>query len=446
MDTNHLKLPPPVEPSAAFQPEVYAIDFGTSNSLLVAANTVGVTTPVPIDAVAVDPTIMRSIIYFQESGKSGMLFGAEALQAYADAGMQGRFLRSLKRFLPDPGFGGTAVGTRRYSLEELIAAMLRTMRHRANAAFNSDVKRVLLGRPARYSANDEFDALAEQRMRQAAHLAGFDEVHFFPEPVAAARDFELELGQRRLVLIVDLGGGTSDFSIVWMDKHGFRPSDVLATTGVSVAGDALDGALMRKELSRHFGSEARYKVAFGNNVLTMPAVFVDMLCTPAKLPLLQARDVQQFLKEVRTGALTTADRDLVERFLVVAEDALGFGIFEGVEQVKRELSSLRSTEFRYEYSDISITHALSRERFEIAISAPVTTIFECLDETLRLANVSASEIELVCLTGGTSRVPVIQQQLSERFGASRIRRLKGLHSVVQGLGYEALLRHTSIPT
>jgi hypothetical chaperone protein len=444
MTTHHPTLPTPVEPNADFQPEVYAIDFGTSNSLLVAANPHGVTTPVPIDGVAHDPTILRSILYFQESEKRGsMLFGAEALQAYADAGMQGRFLRSLKRFLPDPGFSGTSIGTRRYSLEELIAAMLRAMRERANATFQRDVKRVLLGRPARYSANDEFDALAQQRMRMAATLAGFEEVDFFAEPVAAARDFDLDLQQRRLVLIVDLGGGTSDFSVVWMDNHGFQPNDVLATTGVSVAGDALDGALMRKELSRHFGSEARYKVAFGNNVLTMPAVFVDMLCTPAKLPLLQARDVQQFLKEVRTGALTKADRELVERFLVVAEDALGFSIFEAVEQVKRELSAVPNTEFRYEYSDISINHALSRERFEVAVNAPVTAIAECLDETLRLANVAASEIELVCLTGGTSRVPVIQRQLSERFGAARIRRLKGLHSVVQGLGYEAYFRQRS---
>lgn len=369
-----------------------------------------------------------------------MLFGAEALQAYTDAGMQGRFLRSLKRFLPDPGFTGTAIGARRYTLDELIAAMLRKMRERANSLFQSDVKRVLLGRPARFSATDEYDALAEQRMRQAATLAGFEHVEFFPEPVAAARDFERDLDHKRLVLILDLGGGTSDFSIVRMDKSGFRPSDILATTGVSLAGDALDGALMRKELSPHFGAHAQYKVAFGKNVLTMPAVFVDMLCTPAKLPLLQARDVQQFLKEVRTGAVTQHDRELVERFLTIAEDALGFSIFEAIEHVKRDLSATPVATFEYHYSDIDTTQSLSRECFEGAIEAPVSAIFECLDHALKLAHVSAAEIELVCLTGGASRVPVIQSRLSALFGADRIRRLKGMHSVVQGLGYEALLR------
>lgn len=434
----------PVTDLAGFEPDVYAIDFGTSNSLLVAANTQGVTTPVPIDPTASDPTILRSIVYFPEAAKHGtMLFGAEAMAAYIDSGMQGRFLRSLKRFLPDPAFVGTSIGARRYTLEELIAAMLRKMRERANQVFARDVRRVLLGRPARYATNDEFDALAEQRMRQAALLAGFEDVHFFPEPVAAARDFAGDLEQRRLVFIADLGGGTSDFSVVRMDHTGFQPEDVLATTGLSLAGDALDGALMRKELSVHFGADAKYKVAFGQNALTMPALFVDMLCTPAKLPLLQARDVQQFLKEVRTGAVTPFDRELVERFLIVAEDALGFSIFESVEQVKRELSEASEATFRYEYSDIDITHPLSRERFDAAITPPVTSILDCVDQTLALANVNAADVELVCLTGGTSRVPAIQRHLTERFRAASIRRLKGLHSVVQGLGYEAQLVATA---
>lgn len=430
-----------VPPSSNFRPEVYAIDFGTSNSLLVAASASGLTTPVPVDPLAADPTIMRSILYFRETPKPmSMVFGTEALQAYTDAGMQGRFLRSLKRFLPDSGFTGTVIGPRRYALEELIAAMLRAMRRRANELFQCDVKRALLGRPARYAANDEADALAQQRMKRAAELAGFEDIEFFAEPVAAARDFDLDLDQERLVLIADLGGGTSDFSIVRMSQRGFRPSDVLATTGVSLAGDALDGALMRKELSRHFGSEAEYKVAFGQNVLTMPAALVDMLCTPAKLPLLQARDVQQFLREVRTGALTPHDRELVERFLVVAEDALGFSIFEAVEQTKRELSSAPVGTFRFDQAGFDIAHDVPIAAFETAVAPPLSAIFECIEQTLRLANVTADQIELACLTGGTSRVPAVQAYLSQRFGNDRLRRLKGLHSVVQGLGYEAQRR------
>lgn len=419
-------------------PHTYAIDFGTSNSLLVAALANGsVSAPVPIDPSAADPTILRSILHFPDRPNAPTLFGQEALDAYADAGMQGRLLRSLKRFLPDPGFSTTMIGQRKVRLEELIAAVLRTMRSRANAHFGVEVDRVLLGRPAVYSTNPEHDAIAVQRMKNAATLAGFREIEFFPEPVAAARDFENDLTTRQTVLVADFGGGTSDFTVVRMDRTGFTQSDVLATAGLSVAGDALDGALMRRQLARHFGSEVQYQLPMGSNVLTMPAVLMDMLCTPAKLPLLQSRDVQSFLKEVRSFASSPRDRELVERFLVIAEDAQGFSVFEAVEHTKRALSNAQNAPFDFEYADIELHEDVSREGFERAIDHPIEAIAECIDQTLAMARIAASDVDLVCLTGGTSRVPRVERLLSERFSTERLRRLKGLHSVVSGLGLEA---------
>jgi hypothetical chaperone protein len=419
-------------------PHTYAIDFGTSNSLVVAAMADGsVSAPVPVDPGAPDPTILRSILYYPEDPKSVAAFGQEALDSYAEAGMQGRLLRSLKRFLPDPGFGTTLVGQRKVSLEELIAAILRTLRLRANEYFEVDVTRVLLGRPAVYDPNPDHEALAVQRMTNAARLAGFRDVAFFAEPVAAARDFEADLTTRKVVLVADFGGGTSDFTIVRMDHEGFSASDVLATAGVSVAGDALDGALMRRELARHFGSEMQYKLPMGTNVLTMPAALMDALCTPAKLPLLQSREVQRFLKEVRSYAHSPHDRELVERFLAIAEDARGFSVFESVEHTKRALSTQTTATFDFEYADIDVHQEVSRERFEQAITPATNTIAACIDETLAAAHLTAADVDLVCLTGGTSRVPRVEQLLVSRFGSERLRRLKGLHSVVTGLGLEA---------
>jgi hypothetical chaperone protein len=423
------------------RPHSYAIDFGTSNSLLVAAFEDGeISEPVPVDPSAPDPSILRSILYFPDDPRAPTLFGQEALDTYAAAGMQGRLLRSLKRFLPDPGLHSTLIGQRKVRLDELIAALLRTLRLRANAHFGADVERVLLGRPARYASNPEHDALALDRMRSAATLAGFREIDFFPEPVAAARDFDGDLDSRQLVLVADFGGGTSDFTLVRMDRTGFTERDVLATTGVSVAGDALDGALMRRELARHFGSEVQYQLPMGSNVLTMPAALTDMLCTPAKLPLLQSRDVQGFLKEVRSFAKSPHDRELAERFLTVAEDAQGFGVFEAVEHTKRALSNRPDAEFSFEYADIEIHQQVARSAFERAIQTPIDTIDACVDETLAGAGIAASEVDLVCLTGGTSRVPRVERVLTERFGAQRLRRLKGLHSVVTGLGLQAARR------
>jgi hypothetical chaperone protein len=422
-------------------PTIYAIDFGTSNSLLAAANAERVFPPIALDPDAPDPSVLRSILYFTSDGSP--YFGVRALAEYVDRGMDGRLLRSLKRFLPAAGFRSTFVGSRRYRLEELIGAMLRTMRHRANQEFGVDVRRVLLGRPARYSKASEEDTLAEARMREAASLAGFDQIDFCAEPTAAARDFESELAQERLVLVADFGGGTSDFSLVRMTRSGFQHDDVLATGGLSIAGDVLDGALMKHQVSHHFGARARYTVPFGDLLLPMPAVLMDLLCTPAKLQLLQARETRALLADVRAGAASAEDRAAVERLECVVDDALGFSVFEAVEATKRALSTASHAAFSFHYPTIDLEQPISRAQFEAACTKPVAAIFDCLDSVLQSAGASASDVDLVCLTGGTSRVPLVHKRLAQRFGPQRLRRLRGLHSVVGGLAHQARLHLAS---
>ena len=423
--------------SSLAAPTVYAIDFGTSNSLLAAANAHQVFPPVALDRHAADPTVLRSILHFSETGVCSL--GAEGLHEYVEAGMRGRLLRSLKRFLPNPAFTHTRIGTRRFQLQELIATVLRTMRERADAAFGAQVRAVVLGRPASYSTLATEDSLAERRMREAAELAGFEQVYFCPEPVAAARDFGDELQEPKTILIADFGGGTSDFCVVRMSHTQFSQRDVLAVRGVSLAGDALDGALMKVELSHHFGSRVRYQVPMGNNVLTMPAPLIDMLCTPAKLSLLGTHDVRTFLRDIKNWSLSDAEKNTVERLLVVAEDGLGFQVYEAVEETKKQLSTALDARFEFEYPGIEIAERISRTAFDAACARPVGEILACLDATLADAGLGPEAIDLVCLTGGTSRVPAVHEGLRTRFGDSKLRRLKGFHSVVGGLARQAQL-------
>jgi hypothetical chaperone protein len=432
-----VRLLTPIADMNSATPTIYAIDFGTSNSLLAAANAQRVFAPIDLDPRASDPTVLRSILHFSDTGVCTL--GAEGLHAYVEAGLRGRLLRSLKRFLPDPAFTHTRVGTRRVQLQELIATVLRSMRERADATFGTQVQSVVLGRPAAYSLVEEEDALAEARMRQAAHLAGFEHVYFCPEPVAAARDLGHELDERRTVLIADFGGGTSDFCVVRMSRTQFSARDVLAVRGVSIAGDALDGALMKGELSHKFGANVRYQVPFGSNVLTMPAPLIDMLCTPAKFSLLSSGDVKSFLRDIKNWSLSDSEKEAVERLLIVAEDGLGFQVFEAVEDTKKALSSSDKASFTFDYPGIEFNQDVSRSAFETACSRPVNEILACLDATLTDAQYSAADVDLVCLTGGTSLVPVVRQRLSARFGDAKLRQLKGFHSVVGGLARQAQL-------
>lgn len=416
------------------KPTIFAIDFGTSNSLLSAASSGRVFAPAPIDPLADDPTVLRSVLYFAPDEQA---FGSTAVRRLVANGFEGRLIRSIKRHLPSRSFTSTRIGSKTVTLEELIATLLRVMRQRACAHFDVDVSRAVLGRPARFSNDDAEDQLAEDRLRRAAELAGFDDVSFCPEPVAAAYDFASDLVEPKLVLVIDLGGGTSDFTLVRMSAAGFQPADVLAVRGVSVAGDALDGALVRAVVARQLGSDAPYRVPFGSNVLTMPHDLIDMLCSPADLTLLDRPKVLRRLREMRRGLLDRNDEALLEKFEVIVEDGVGFELYEAVERVKRSLSDLDSTQLSLRYPGAELERVVTRDELQGAASKPIDRIMQALDATLEAAGVRADEVEVACLTGGTSRVPLVQDAIRARLPSASIRTLKSFHSVVQGLARRA---------
>src|SRR5688572_29053532 len=399
--------------SNRFQPLVYAIDFGTTNSLIAAASPTGLHRALPIDPSASDPTVFRSILHFDLEGRCS--YGARALERYRQLGMQGRLVRSLKRHLPSRSFVNTEVDGRSYRLEELVGGILRVLRERANTHFDCDVTRVMLGRPARFSEDAADDAFAQLRLLEAARLAGFTEVTFCPEPLAAAHDFQEHLEEPKLVMIADLGGGTSDFSLIRMTEDGYRDEDVLGTGGVSVAGDALDGALMQHHIARHFGAEARYRAPFGKNELTMPLSLVHKLHSPVDMSLLSQREVLEFLRKVRDFSVAEPDRAAVDRLLVAAEDALGFHVYEAIELVKRELgdptpATLLGEEgatFEFDYPEVAITERVSRDQFERSTERAVDAIVHAVQALLDRAGVDAREVDVLCCTGGTAKVHLI---------------------------------------
>jgi hypothetical chaperone protein len=416
------------------KPSLYAIDFGTSNSLLAAVGEDFDGQALAIDPLAKDPSVLRSILFFSE--QSEWFFGAEALRRYVEHGMRGRFLRSLKRFLPMASFEETRIGSRNVRLEELVGIFLREMRRRANERWECDVRRVLLGRPARFATDPASDDLAERRLMAAARFAGFEDVYFCPEPVAAAYDFQSRLDAPKVVLVADFGGGTSDFTVARLGV-GAGAVEVLSMGGVSLAGDVLDGTIMRHKVSRHFGSEVTYRAPFGSNVLKMPRSLMEALCSPADTCLLARRDVMSFLRDVQSGSLGPNDKEHIDRLVVLIEDALGFQVFESIEQAKRELSKEENALIRFDYPSVEIEELITRSEFASFSEGAVASIFESLDDTLASSGMGAGSIDLVCCTGGTARVTAIAAGILARFGTDKVVRLRSLHSVIAGLAARA---------
>lgn len=413
---------------------VYAIDYGTSNSLLGAADAHGSRGFAPLDPSAADPAVLRSLLYFPSA--SQVFYGAEAIRELSARDHVGRFMRSIKRQLPSRSFIGTFVDNRPFNLEDLIGTFLGEMRRRANAHFGEDVTRVVLGRPARFAQADEDDRYAEGRLERAARIAGFKEIEFFPEPVAAAFGYAGDAPQGQtesLVLAADYGGGTSDFTVYRLGARSFVPSDVIGMGGVSVAGDAFDASLMRHRVSRHFGTGVRYKVPFGSNILTMPVHLMERICHPAEISLLRRQDTREFFNLVKQWSLEDDDRDKMDRLFTLLDDNLGFPLFERIEATKRALSSELETRFTFSYPTIELSETITRKQFDQYSAPALETITGSLDETLKAAQVTPDQIDRVLCTGGTAKVRAVRQALVDRFGEAKLFDLDPFRGVAHGL-------------
>lgn len=413
------------------KPHVYAIDFGTSNSLLAASSLEEVIEPIPLDTNQKDPTILKSLFYTRDL--ENWSFGSEAITEYEEWGNEGRLFRSLKRFLPEPGFKGTTILDRFVKIEELISVFLRHMRQCANQYFDTDVTRVMLGRPALFSLDLQKDQLAESRLRRSAKLAGFKEVEFCKEPVAAGLDFREQLEGEKVVLIADFGGGTSDFTIIKMSKDEIKNQDVLALNGLSLAGDAFDGLLMKEEIAPYFGTEIIYRLPMGNNDLKLPRPVVDRLCSPAGIMFLNQQDILETLRHAQYWSLTPVNQERMNRLFVLIEEQLGYQLFRSVEATKIALSSQEMAPFIFNYPGIEIEETIKATQFILSSRVLVDQIVHVLDETLKQAGLSHHEIDLVCLTGGTAYLPAIQHALNERFTKDKLVGFHHFHSIILGL-------------
>lgn len=410
---------------------ILSIDFGTSNSLVGALHNGQRLEALPIDPTAADPTIMRTLLFFPHPDLC--YYGSNAIKEYIEQDMEGRLFRSFKSHLPNKNYLGTVLDNRILTLESLVGVFLLELKKRAEKSLGSPVEKAVIGRPARYSMDSVADGFALHRMQKAAAFAGFKEVKFVPEPLAAAFDYRRSLASEKIVLIGDFGGGTSDFTLIRMRPEDFNKEDVLAIDGCPLAGDALDSVFMSHRLSDYFGAKSRYRLPMGSNVMTMPPSVTQRLNHPAHIVHLKEKDTSEFIREVKKCSLTSKDADAVERLFILMEDQQIFPFFETIEKTKRALSDSSETDFIFDYPGLEISEHFTTEQFVQWSHETREKIFASLDECLRSANLKTEQVDLVCLTGGTAKVPFIQQEFEKRFGKAKLQTQSHFHSVLSGL-------------
>ncbi len=414
---------------------VYAIDYGTSNSLLAAVKDGVVLPPIPVDPLAEDPTVLKSVLYSPTLGN--WYYGARAIDAYGEALAEGRIFRSVKKYLPETGFNGTAVHGRFFNLSELVAVFLRELKARADAHFGEESTSVVLGRPAAFSLDGEADKLAERRLEAAARLAGFKSVAFCPEPVAAAYEFRHRLTEPKTVLVADFGGGTSDFTVLRLSQSGFAEKDVYAIGGVPIAGDRFDGSIMRNMIAPHFGSEIIYKMPMGSVELRIPQHLINRLCNPADVSFLARNDVLGLLKDAQKWSIDAESAKRMDRLFVLVEEHLGYKVFRAIERTKIRLSDESSDTFRFQHPGIDLEEEIFAADFKSASHDLVERIAFSMDETIKKAGVTNAQIDLVCCTGGTAKLPALHHELVRRFGKEKLIQHRHFHAVALGLAERA---------
>lgn len=413
---------------------VFGIDFGTTNSALSVYRN-GTVEVVAVDGNGHGGELMRSVLYFNEEQE--IFAGQEAIRQYVGEGAAGRFMQSIKTFLPNTSFVSTEVFGKRYGIDDLVAIILSKIKSRGEEHVGCSVDSVVLGRPVVFSTNPDKDAIAEKRLEKAARKAGFKNIWFQYEPVAAALAFEesLPTGQERTVFIGDFGGGTSDFSVIRVKGGAFarsdRRSDVLSLGGVYVAGDKFDSQIMWDKVAHHFGRYARYKTMGKEQWVNIPKSLVYTLCQWHRIPLLRARSSRELIRVIKG---TVDDRASIEHLENIINDNFGFFLFQAIEKAKCELSGQDQALIRFAERDLMISEEIGKEEFEALNAENFQQIAACIDDVVARSGLLPVQIDTVFLTGGTSRIPRIRDLFAERFGRDKLANRDAFTSVVHGLG------------
>src|SRR5215468_591098 len=360
--------------------EAVGLDFGTTNSaphLARFSNTA---------AGAADTETFRSILFFEATEETGgtesaLSVGNEAIRRYLAAAGNGRLIQSLKSFLAVRSFESTDIMGEDYSLGDLIAPILIDLRNAAEAQFGALPPHVVVGRPVHFSdaRTPDDDMLAQRRLDLAVRRAGWDEIAFEYEPVAAAYEYASRLTRNETVLIGDFGGGTSDFSILRLKQPNGADAnapqyEILGNDGVAIAGDAFDGRMMHHVVAPALGRGSKYRSPYGM-ILPVPTWPYTKLERWHHLSLLKNPSTLSRLRALQRDAIEPAK---VAALVHVVDNDIGYYLFRSVEKTKVELSSSESTEFAFSDPPTEISRIVGRREFEAWVTPQLQEIERCV--------------------------------------------------------------------
>ena len=409
------------------------IDFGTSNS------TVGWLRPGQDSLLVLEDgkITLPSVIFFNTEERRPV-YGRLALHEYLE-GYEGRLMRSLKSLLGSKLLKSeTTVLGSALPFKDLLGFFIGELKKRAEAQAERAFEEVVLGRPVFFVDDDPVaDQEAQNTLVAVAHQLGFKEVSFQYEPIAAAFDYESNLDREELVLIVDIGGGTSDFSLVRLapERHQLaeRQDDILATGGVHIGGTDFDKQLSLAGVMPLFGYGSRMKSdAF------MPTSYHLNLATWHTINALYAQKTQLALQNMRYDIV---DATGIDRLFGLIEQRAGHWLAMQVEESKIALSEQDARPIDLSRVEPGLVAELTRPLFENAIEPLLERIRASLTQLLADAGIAAEQVDTLFFTGGSSGVPALRQSVAAMLPNARSVEGNTFGSIGSGLAIEAKKRY-----
>ena len=409
------------------------IDFGTSNSSVAVANHQGISL-VPVEGDSV--TIPSALFYPADA--SGVLFGRRAINTFLSR-TEGRFMRSLKRVLGSSAMKqGTLVNGKVLKFDRIISSFLNNLRASTTAFSGQEIDNVVLGRPVHFVDNDPAaDAAAQDELSAIAKLVGFKNVEFQFEPIAAAFAHEVNVVGEKLALVADIGGGTSDFSVIRLSSKYVgktdRSSDILANTGVRVGGNDFDKDLSLAVILPELG----YLTTYGDKQLEVPLKYFHDLSEWSKVNFLY---IPKVLSQVRQFLHESHDKKKLARLLNVLEQESGHAVLAAAEDTKIALTHDPTYTADFNFVEKGFSINIARQVFEHSIEREIGKMATSVTECISKAGVRLSSIELVILTGGSTEVPLVQRCFRDLFPQAEFTDENKLSSVGLGLAYDSQKR------
>lgn len=363
------------------------LDFGTSNSAIGVMRQ-GVAELAPIEA---HDTLMPSAVFFDYETKGRVLLGNAAITAYVEQ-TEGRLMRALKSILGSPLIDEeTSLGGRKVPLTHVVEIFVRNLKAKAEEFAGREIGSVVMGRPVRFvDDDDQADARAQSVLERVARQAGFREIAFAYEPIAAAHHYEQTVPREELVLIADIGGGTSDFSIVRVgpERRGRadRSGDVLGSTGVRIGGTDLDTALSLASVMPLLGLGTQLV----KKNLPMPNALYHQLATWATINFAYTYRNEREVAELQS---LSAEPEKVARLLKLVHEGLGHRIAFAVEDAKIVLSAEERAAIPLAFLEAGLSALATRRAFDRAIGGATDRLHKVAGECITAAGLKPEAIE-----------------------------------------------------